>query len=228
MKAIIGRTIAIGVLFAALSAWWAVDQSTAAATAVPAPCSQAHQAASSHRDRVLLGLTPAKPNKVRNLCHAARQSMNEVHWWYSASRRWTLYPNQRDKTCWQLRLAGPLGLCVLARQVVRQQLKRLSWLKRRITVLSQPPPLGPKWLVDDFICIHQGEGAWNANTGNGYYGGLQMDQGFMARYGLEFLKRYGTADHWPIWAQLTAGIRAYRSGRGFYPWPNTAAACGLL
>jgi hypothetical protein len=22
--------------------------------------------------------------------------------------------------------------------------------------------------------------------------------------------------------------RAYRSGRGFYPWPNTARACGLI
>jgi hypothetical protein len=25
-----------------------------------------------------------------------------------------------------------------------------------------------------WLCIHSGEGAWNANTGNGYYGGLQM------------------------------------------------------
>jgi hypothetical protein len=22
--------------------------------------------------------------------------------------------------------------------------------------------------------------------------------------------------------------RAYRSGRGFYPWPNSARACGLI
>jgi hypothetical protein len=27
-------------------------------------------------------------------------------------------------------------------------------------------------------CIHNGEGAWNANTGNGYYGGLQMTYGW--------------------------------------------------
>ena len=28
---------------------------------------------------------------------------------------------------------------------------------------------------DAFLCIHRYEGAWNSNTGNGYYGGLQMD-----------------------------------------------------
>lgn len=24
------------------------------------------------------------------------------------------------------------------------------------------------------MCVHQHEGAWNANTGNGYYGGMQF------------------------------------------------------
>jgi hypothetical protein len=76
-------------------------------------------------------------------------------------------------------------------------------------------------------CIHEHEGAWNSNTGNGYYGGLQMDYGFMGSYGSEFLSRWGTADNWPVWAQITAAERAY-SSRGFSPWPNTARACGLL
>jgi resuscitation-promoting factor RpfA len=71
-------------------------------------------------------------------------------------------------------------------------------------------------------------GRWHINTGNGYYGGLQMDVGFQSRYGSEFLRRYGTADRWPRWAQLQAAARAYRDGRGFTPWPNTARACGLL
>jgi hypothetical protein len=39
---------------------------------------------------------------------------------------------------------------------------------------------------------------------------------------------YGTADHWPPAVQIAVAIRAYASGRGFYPWPNTARACGLL
>jgi hypothetical protein len=87
---------------------------------------------------------------------------------------------------------------------------------------------GPRWLTDAFLCIHRYEAGWDANTGNGYYGGLQMDVSFMRHYGPEFLRRFGTADRWPVWAQVTAGVRAYRSGRGFWPWPNTAHLCGLL
>jgi hypothetical protein len=88
--------------------------------------------------------------------------------------------------------------------------------------------IGTPSLRSAFMCIHRYEGAWNANTGNGYYGGLQMNVGFMERYGSGFLERWGTADHWPPWAQLEASVRAYLAGRGFAPWPNTAAACGLL
>jgi hypothetical protein len=88
--------------------------------------------------------------------------------------------------------------------------------------------IGPRWLTGAFMCIHRYEGAWNAHTGNGYYGGLQMDIAFMRRYGSDFVRRWGTADNWPAWAQLQASVRAYRSGRGFWPWPNTAQACGLL
>ncbi|HEY6962417.1 MAG TPA: transglycosylase family protein [Gaiellaceae bacterium] len=89
-------------------------------------------------------------------------------------------------------------------------------------------PALPSFLVGAFTCIHHYEGSWSANTGNGYYGGLQMDLGFQSTYGGEFLRRFGTADRWPVWAQLTAAVRAYRSGRGFSPWPATARACGLL
>jgi hypothetical protein len=91
--------------------------------------------------------------------------------------------------------------------------------------LGSPIPAG---LYDSFMCIHHYEGAWNSNTGNGYYGGLQMDLTFQSLYGAEFLNRWGTADNWPVWAQLQSAVRAYQSGRGFGPWPNTARACGLI
>jgi hypothetical protein len=84
------------------------------------------------------------------------------------------------------------------------------------------------YLVRGLTCIHSHEGAWNANSGNGYYGGLQMDYGFMRAYGSKYLARYGTANNWPTWAQIEVGIRAYLSGRGWYPWPNTARMCGLI
>ena len=83
-------------------------------------------------------------------------------------------------------------------------------------------------LYAKWACIHRGEGSWTANTGNGYYGGLQMDIGFQRSYNGRALRRYGTADKWPIREQLYAAELAYKSGRGFYPWPNTARACGLL
>jgi hypothetical protein len=92
----------------------------------------------------------------------------------------------------------------------------------RLSAIATP------WLTDAFTCIHRYEGAWNSNTGNGYYGGLQMDEGFMSRYGAAYERQWGTADRWPAWAQIDAAVRAYRSGRGFWPWPNTARACGLL
>jgi hypothetical protein len=86
----------------------------------------------------------------------------------------------------------------------------------------------PAWLRDAFLCIHSYEGAWTSNTGNGYYGGLQMDWSFMRRYGADYVRQWGSADNWPVEAQLAAAVRAHRSGRGFTPWPNTARACGLL
>ena len=49
-----------------------------------------------------------------------------------------------------------------------------------------------------------------------------MDMAFQGLYGdATSSHRWGTADNWPVWAQIEAAVRAYRSGRGFCPWPNT-------
>jgi hypothetical protein len=119
------------------------------------------------------------------------------------------------------RVTGRRALAIWQRRAARETL----WLALHASRLTL---IGPRWLTSAFICIHHYEGAWNADTGNGYYGGLQMDYGFMRRYGADFLRRWGTADRWPAWAQLQASMRAYRSGRGFWRWPRTARACGLL
>jgi hypothetical protein len=99
------------------------------------------------------------------------------------------------------------------------------WKKRahRAVKRSRHVPHKRQWL-----CIHRGEGPWRANTGNGYYGGLQMDITFQRSYGSFLLRRKGTADHWTAYEQMWVAERAYRSGRGFHPWPNTARACGLI
>jgi hypothetical protein len=91
-----------------------------------------------------------------------------------------------------------------------------------------PEPVVPDWLAGAFGCIHHYEGSWTSNTGNGYYGGLQMDLRFQSLYGRDYLKLYGTADRWPPAKQLEVAVRAYRAGRGFWPWPRTARACGLI
>jgi hypothetical protein len=75
-------------------------------------------------------------------------------------------------------------------------------------------------------CIHRFEGAWNDSNAP-YYGGLQMDIGFQRAYGAHLLRRKGTADNWAPVEQMWVAERAYRSGRGFYPWPNAARSCRL-
>ena len=78
-----------------------------------------------------------------------------------------------------------------------------------------------------WLCIHRYEGAWT-DGGSPYYGGLQMDIGFQSSYGGVLLDTKGTANNWTPLEQMWVAERAYRSGRGFYPWPNTARYCGLI
>lgn len=81
----------------------------------------------------------------------------------------------------------------------------------------------------EFLCIagHESGGVWTTNTGNGYYGGLQMDPSFQMTYGPELYVLKGTADNWTADEQIAVASRAVAS-RGFTPWPMTARMCGLL
>ena len=80
------------------------------------------------------------------------------------------------------------------------------------------------WLVSAFQCVHRYEGSWTANTGNGYRGGLQFGSAEWARYGGRYAP---SADLATPSEQIAAGI-AYHAVAGFWPWPNTARACGLI
>lgn len=106
---------------------------------------------------------------------------------------------------------------------------RNLWKRRAARARRQAanPPHRSAWL-----CIHRYERhpaqGWRTATGNGYYGGLQMDISFQRSYGPELLRRKGTANNWSAYEQMWVAERAYRSGRGFYPWPNTARYCGLI
>ncbi len=100
-----------------------------------------------------------------------------------------------------------------------------NWERRHRAVRYRAlhPPRHRAWL-----CIHRHEGPWTANTGNSYYGGLQMNLAFQRTYGADLMRRKGTANRWTPIEQIWVAERAYRSGRGFHPWPNTARYCGLL
>lgn len=80
------------------------------------------------------------------------------------------------------------------------------------------------YLVDAFQCIHGYEGAWTANTGNGYRGGLQFGPREWRLYGGRYAP---SADMAAPSEQIAAGI-AYHAVAGFWPWPNTARRCGLI
>ena len=103
------------------------------------------------------------------------------------------------------------------------------WRKRALVAEQRAanPPHRSQWL-----CIHRYERhpaqGWATRTGNGYYGGLQMDISFQRTYGPEIFSRKGTANNWSALEQMWVAERAHRSGRGFYPWPNTARSCGLI
>ena len=116
--------------------------------------------------------------------------------------------------------------CHWARYAADEWVARAKSALRSHTRYLQSVRSERRQLYEKWRCIHEHEGAWDANTGNGYYGGLQMDMSFQRSHGSEFLARWGTADRWPVWAQIEAAEDAYRT-RGFAPWPNTSVACGL-
>jgi hypothetical protein len=91
----------------------------------------------------------------------------------------------------------------------------------RHAVLTERRALYEKWR-----CIHEHEGRWD-DPNAPYWGGLQMSRWFQQTYGPEFYAKWGTADRWPVWAQIEAAERAYQQDGDYGQWPNTARACGL-
>jgi len=122
----------------------------------------------------------------------------------------------------------------LVHPVRRAQLRRDGrWLRRYAlrhiatarARLRPVPPAIPH--LSAWLCIHRHEGAWS-DSGDPYWGGLQMDRSFMETYAPRYLLARGWANAWTPAEQMMVAERAYSSGRGFWPWPNTARACGLL
>jgi len=89
----------------------------------------------------------------------------------------------------------------------------------------------PSWWLPQAVCIHRHEGAWNANTGNGYFGGGQFlrstwrsvngpydpafDHPGDRRYPFRISPREQLYRMWLVWL---------RDGRSFREW-GTAGYC---
>ncbi len=74
------------------------------------------------------------------------------------------------------------------------------------------------------LCIHSREGAWNSNTGNGYFGGLQFTAYTYRSVGG---RSDGRADLDTPREQLYRAYRVWtRDGGSWREW-GTARACGV-
>lgn len=96
----------------------------------------------------------------------------------------------------------------------------------RATLVLEPTGPVPIW-----VCIHRNEAAWNDDA-DPYWGGLQMDRGFIATYGGDMVRKYGgrLADAWSPRDQMVVAWRAVVGyagfgPRGYGPWPNTRRGC---
>ena len=80
----------------------------------------------------------------------------------------------------------------------------------------------PAWWLQAALCIHAHEGAWNANTGNGYYGGMQ--------FLLSTWRSVGGPSYPHLVSPREQLYRAWlvwrRDGGSFREW-GTAGMCGL-
>jgi Transglycosylase-like domain len=152
---------------------------------------------------------------------AVKRTLNAIEAHRSATWRWQKLMGTRltPRTYSERRTTG---------------IRHLDWLEevwaqraRAARRKAARPPHASAWRCIKRYESHPRMG-WRTETGNGYYGGLQMDLRFQRRYGSNLLRRKGTADRWTPLEQMWVAERALRSGRGFFPWPNTARACGLL
>ena len=80
----------------------------------------------------------------------------------------------------------------------------------------------PKMWLGNALCVHAHEAAWNANTGNSYYGGMQFTlYTWRSVRGPGFPHQQSPREQlyrsWLVWL---------RDGHSWREW-GTAAACGL-
>ena len=104
---------------------------------------------------------------------------------------------------------------------------------RPVVRVSHPTPVYAGGVGGAWACIRQHESGGNYadNTGNGYSGAYQFDNGTWHSAGGYDKKHWGD-DPYPNAASAPPAEQDRRaqilqSQRGWAPWPNTSRACGL-
>lgn len=88
---------------------------------------------------------------------------------------------------------------------------------------SSSPPV-PIYTVWDRLAACESTSRWHANTGNGYYGGVQQDMLFWRRYGgLEFAPRPDLASREEQIVIAERGLAV----QGWGAWPRCSRFLGL-
>jgi hypothetical protein len=169
----------------------------------------------------LLSRTPVIEHYETHRCHAycqarkLRHELRRVHGRTVAlARRAALPTPPAPRFNWR-------------RSSLRVELRQQSHVLHRYRTRAARPLRLRLARFEAWVCIHRHEAAWD-DTGDPYWGGLQMDRGFMRAYGGDMIARHhgGLADTWTPAEQIVVAERAYRK-RGFAPWPNTSRSCGV-
>jgi hypothetical protein len=121
----------------------------------------------------------------------------------------------------------PYGWSAEQHPALRDRLVTRWWHKRRYWRLQWQESRSPwHWYYTSGAqCVHDHEGSWTSDTGNGYYGGYQYDLGtWIAAGGTRYAARADEAT--PLEQIMITRAKVQREGWG--AWPNTARMCGLL
>ena len=168
----------------------------------------------------LLSQPATAARSERTLAAGSRYLLPKIDRWREETWRWQRLMN-KPRTHSSFSARESLSPAYRA-WVLRLWKKRAERARRQ----AQRPPRLQTW-----ICLFRHERhprqGWRTNTGNGYYGGLQMDIAFQKRYGHWLLRRKGTANRWSPIEQIWVAERGRRV-QGWYAWPNTARYCGLI
>jgi hypothetical protein len=195
-------------------------------------------AASASAKRPLRSLQDAKVGTSRSeLLAQITYSTNAIKFFTVGKGRWMT--ERRHDTCLTVPGARRGPLCFRARRVLLAQLWLRDVAKSRYKNLYSPSLPWAFWncvatgwtggAVGVGARVSSGEGGATTNTGNGYFGRYQADEGFMSSHGADMLVKYRglPASSWSVVDQTIVAERGFQS-QGPGAWPNTAPPCLYL